>query len=352
MCRKIYNCLRKLQTRPLSINSRASGSGQLSNRRQPCRIVSANSGQIAVLMMFVLPLLIILLSLVSNVALTVITKARLQVTADKAASAAGKVLAEELNRIALTNNQIRREFSATQKVLSSDQRQSRSEGAEYIKQKQEIIDELHESMNEQSRTAYQKACAAALQVVQNETPWAEMLPLYGRAYIAGNDCLAEDSLFELSDNINSNQIEELTYTYPEGGGNWWDPASVGESSEELLQYLLKPSGKNQQAAFALRLRTPIPETIIEDTNEIFTTSNEWIEASAAVQPFGGSIEDTAFLDVATDEDLLEVMEKGDLDYDYTLVPLSVLQNQESGYRGLEYLDENSEWVLDEDQYAQ
>ncbi len=319
-------------------------------------------GQLVVLLLLLLPLCITIVVGLADMALVIVTKMRLQTTADRAARAAGKNLAELMQQLAHTNWQIHHEFTQQQKEFTTSQEQSVQSGKDHIHKRQLAIDFLRAQMDETLHTGYTQACQRALAVVVQEFPWAEMVPLYGGARMVtqtdGRSCVADRPLFSFYDDaVRTEQWPTLAFTYPKGDSAY-DPADVDQSDRALLQYRTKAEGDDQQVAFALRLRSRLPRGFF---GGLFTDrvapgelprNTAWLEASAAAQPIGGSIEAAAFLNADSEADLDAEIHEAGLSYDTTLVPLDRLQQRNAGYQGLRYFDDTNGWIDDDAWYLQ
>lgn len=302
------------------------------------------AGQIAVLLLLCLPLLVVLLALVADVALVVVTKVRLQVTADRAALAAGDTLAQTLDQLADANGRIRSTWRAAKADVAAHQQEGRREGMDRLQRHQVVIDQLRADMDRVVADGYRQACEAAAAVATAETPWADFVPLYGDTRLLRDStqpfCESGAPLFSFyQDRARPDQTRVITFTFPAAGSGWNDPRRVESASFPLLHYRTKVPGPDQQVAFALRLRSRLPvgvgrRLLFAAADDPAAIGNAWLEAAAASQPFGGSIED----------------QEG-LRYDATLVPLEQLQDRSQGYRGLRYFDEDYGWIEDEDEYG-
>lgn len=302
-------------------------------------------GQLVILLLLILPVLVTSLIVFGRIAVVVVTKARLQVAADRAAQAAGEVLATTMDQLAKDNWAIHHEFREQEREFIRSQQQSAAGGEQKLRHRQLVIDQLRRQMRQALNAGYTQACQKALAVATQEVPWAEVIPLYGGTRIVAGDtgqtCVADHALFSFfGDAVHEDQWQAQTFTYPSGGMDWEDPANIDDGRGDLLRYRTKATGPDQQVAFALRLRAP---TIFADT---------WIAASAAAQPIGGSIEETAFVEVESPESLDAEWEEAGLGYEPTLVPLDRLQRRELGYQGLRYFDPTEGWVEDEAFYLQ
>lgn len=314
-------------------------------------------GQVAILVVLLVPLLAILLALVANTALVVMTKLRLQITADRAAQAAGESLAATMNQLAADNWAIHAEYRANERRFAADQQRNEAEGLQHLAESQARIDVVRERMDAAVRDGYARACAAAQAVVSMEAPWAALLPLSGDVRViaggAAAECEAGAPLFSFGgDRVVDAQWGTQHFTFPEGGATFFDPETVDHGSGELLRYRLKPSGARQQVAFGLRLRSPLPRPVL---GAVFSEGSVTMElqASAAAQPVGGSIEDFAFIDAGNVEAATRRADETDQLYRATLVPLDTLQDVEAGYQGLRYYEpRDGEWIEDEDAYLQ
>lgn len=320
--------------------------------------LTSSRGQLVALLLLLLPVCIVVLVALADVARVVLRKARLQVAADQALLAAGEELTKHLNQLARENWHIHREFVAQEREFTGSQQQNESGGETKIRHRQIVIDKFRNDMRDLLDTGYTAACQAALKVANAKVPWAEMLPLYGGTRVvdgaAGRDCVADASLFSFyGDQVRDDQWTDLEFTFPEGGADWEDPADVDDSADDLLRYRTKAAGPDQQVAFALRLRALPPRGLFR---ELFTEQMElddtWIAASAAAQPIGGSIEDAAFLDTDDSATMETQADENGLFYDTTLVPLDRLQQRELGYQGLRYFDATEGWVEDDAVYLQ
>lgn len=318
------------------------------------------SGQIAVLLLLCLPLLMVVLALVADVALVVVTKARLQVAADRAALAAGDALAQTLDQLADANWRIRSTWRAAKKDVEAHQQEGRREGMDRLRRHQVVIDRLRTDMDRAVADGYRQACEAAAAVATAETPWADFVPLYGDTHLLRDStqpfCESGAPLFSFyQDRARPDQTRVITFTFPTDGSGWNDPRRIESASFPLLHYRTKAPGPDQQVAFALRLRSRLPVGV--GRRLLFATADDravldtaWLEAAAASQPFGGSIEAFAFQDADTlDEAETRAEAQEGLRYDATLVPLEQLQDRSLGYRGLRYFDEAQGWIEDEDE---
>ncbi len=323
----------------------------------------SSRGQLTILALLLLPFGLLAMVAVADLAVVVITKARLQVTADRAALAAGGVLAQLMNRLGELNWKIHHEWLEQEREFTSSQQQSEAGGQGRVQHRQEVINALRGEMEQITEQGYAQACAAALAVVEEAkaTPWAEMIPLYGGARVETVDnmriCQADRPLFSFyNDQLRADQWPTVPFTYPNDGADWSDPGSVADAEDALLQYRFKAFGPDQQVAFALRLRTPIPPGL---WNELLTDqlspdllADDWLAASAAAQPIDGSIEALGMLDAETPEAMTEAAEAEGLFYEPTLVPLDRLQQRALGYQGLRSFDPTEGWMDDEAIYLQ
>ncbi|MBI2343570.1 MAG: hypothetical protein HYV02_04480 [Deltaproteobacteria bacterium] len=286
-------------------------------------------GQVAVLILLLLPLAMLVVALVADVGLVIVTKMRLQVTADRAAYAAAQSLATSLASLATQNAEIHQEFTEQVTELAVSQQQNAAAGRARIAARQATIDTMRTAMDATVERGYVRACEAALGVVEAEAPWARMIPLYGRTRVVGpaaeQRCHGGAPLFSFyQDHLFPDQFPSLSYTYPAAGTGWDDPAQIEEAAAPLLSYRAKGPGGGQQVAFALRLESPLPGGamggLLRSNEETAEPTNPWLSAAAAAQPFGGSIADF------------------DPAYDATLVPLDLLRDEDAGYQGLWYTD--------------
>lgn len=318
----------------------------------------SSRGQLVALLLLLLPVCIVVLVALVDVAVVVVTKARLQVAADLAVLEAGQTLSERMDELAQQNWEIHREFVTQEREFAASQQQNESGGETKIRHRQIVIDQLRGKMHDVMNVAYRDACDAALDVANAEVPWAEMLPLYGGTRVVdgavGRDCVADAPIFSFyGDQVRNDQWTDLEFTFPDGGADWEDPADVDDGADDLLRYRTKATGPDQQVAFALRLRAPAPHGPFRELfTEQMTLDDTWIAASAAAQPIGGSIEDAAFLDTDDSVAMEAQAEENGLFYDTTLVPLDRLQQRELGYQGLRYFDATEGWVEDEAFYLQ
>ncbi|MBI4238602.1 MAG: hypothetical protein HY696_09350 [Deltaproteobacteria bacterium] len=309
-------------------------------------------GQVAILALLLLPLLIVLLVVLADVALTVVTKVRLQVVADRAALAAADSLATTLNQLGQQNWRIHREFVEHERHVQQHQHKDEAEAKSQFAARQATIDAIRGEMDTAVADGYTRACDAALAVVEAQAPWAELLPLVGGTRVVptseGRRCIADEPLFDFGgDQVRADQWPELTASYTDGGDGFEDPARVQEVTERLLSYRLKPPGEGQQVAFAVRLRSRPPLSYFPDT---FDDSDLWLQGSAAAQPYGGSVERTAFLETDDEAEARASAEDAGWTYEATLMPLATLQQPALGYRGLRYFDEVEGWTDDVETY--
>lgn len=312
----------------------------------------AARGQVAILALLLLPLLVVMLCIVADVALTVVTKARLQVVADRAALAAAEAQANTLNALGIQNWEIHRHFARHEAHVQGNQHKSEDEIRSQFAARQAQIDEVRAAMDAAVADGYARACDAALVVADAEAPWAQMLPLVGGARVIetseGRRCVAAAPLFDFgSDQLRTDQWPELTASYTDGGEGFEDPARVKEVSERLLSYRVKAPGPDQQVAFALRLRSRPPVSYLADW---FDDSDVWLQASAAAQPYGGSLERTAFLESDDEAEARALAEDEGWSYEATLLPLATLQDRGLGYSGLRYYDALDGWRPDDGAY--
>lgn len=270
------------------------------------------------LAVLLLPLLTVLLLLLADVALQTVTKLRLQVAVDHAALAAAESLKGTMNQLVAQNRAIREEFEGQAQAFAVKQQGSRAEGEKQLKVRQERIDAIRAAMDATVDGGYRAALDEAAVVVATEVPWATLVPLAGHA---------DESLFAFDD-----AWDTLVFSYNEGAGVFFDPTKVETGSGPLLHHRLKPEGPGQQVAVGLRLRSAMPASFFPlFFDEEADDDTQRLQASAAAQPFGGSIQEGAT-------------------YEATLVPLSLLQDTDDGYRGLYSFDSEGGWVEDDAYY--
>lgn len=318
-------------------------------------------GQIAILFLLMVPLLMLLLGMLADVALVVVTKGRMQATADRAVLAASRQLAKTMNHLAEQNWEIQHNYLEQEAEFRADQQRSEASGKQRLSARRAKINELRQAMDQQVAAGYREACEAALRVVEDETPWAELVPLYGRARVTGSGdgakCDNQARLFDFYDDaVKANQFGRLDFTFPQDGNGWPDPGKVGRDGGELLRYRTKAAGPNQQVAFGLRLKSPLPEgtlgNLLNASGSFGAELDDfYIQAAAASQPYGGSIEEVAFLEADELEEARAIAEAEGLFYDASLVPLSLLQDRRAGYQGLNYYEPGEGWVMDVEKYG-
>ncbi|GEM_PF-5496345 len=308
-------------------------------------------GQIAILMMLLLPLCLLLVALVADVAVLVVTKTQMQVTADQAALAAADTLAELMNQLAVKNWQIHHEFVAQKNEFTGAQQQSDAGGKTRLAHRQDVIDEYRRDMDDIVATGYAQARDAAQAVVDRFEPDAEMQTLYG------DDTAPLFSFYDDYVDPAAEQWPRLSFTFPDGGTSWGNPASHQENGGQLLSYRAKAAGPDQQVAFAVRVRRHVlpgvGHQLLRRADPFAeSTSDIWLAASAAAQPFGGDLYNAAMTDAANEKDIDAQLRDGQ-GYAATLVPMTLLQDREAGYRGLRISDENTKgWRDDDNEYLQ
>lgn len=298
--------------------------------------MNTQRGQVAVLMMLFVPVALLLLVIVADVGLHLVTKLRMQVSADHAVLAASDVLANHMDALARDNHEIHRLFSEQKQNLEKvSQKSHRQSGLADIRKTQKAIDAIRSDMDDRLARGYREACNAAQVAVAKRTPWASMTPLTGELH---QNCTGGAPMFRFDDDYyDTEQWAKITFHHTEGSGGFIDPKSVESAEGTLLSYRHKEDGPDQQVAFALRVTSAAPPSFL---SHIFPQERV-LEASAAAQPFGGSIYEAAFIEDITAVEMPL--------YDSSLIPLGRLQDRDSGYRGL-VREVGGYWEEDHDVY--
>jgi ElaB/YqjD/DUF883 family membrane-anchored ribosome-binding protein len=282
------------------------------------------------MLLLLVPLGTVALLLLADIALQVVTKLRLQVAADHAALRAAESLAGSMDAMGAANVEVRQTFDDLEADLQSNTVKDQQEGEKRVAEARATIDALRAQMEARLDDGYQSACEAARQVVAQQAPWAEMLPLSGGTFTTDANgvelCEALERLFVMDD-----VDADLTFAYNVNASTIYEPISVKQQTATLLHYRRKAETRGQQVAFGLHLRASRPPSFfVEPADDV--ADDPYLVGTAAAQPFGGSIEDGE-------------------PYEATLVPIKNLQDSDAGYRGLRFYDPAAGWIEEEGTYA-
>lgn len=312
------------------------------------------------LALLLVPMLSFAVLFSAQVGLTIVTKLRLQTAADQAVYDAAKSLAHDLDALSRDNWTIRLHHRQLEQAFARSTQKDDADGKRRIAEAQARIDHARERMEDVLTHGYARACDAALAAVRRDVPWARVVPLSGHVQVADATdapCRAQDRLFTFSgDRLETAQWLDREFAYPEGGGAFFDPARISTDRDELLSYRLKPTGPDQQVAFALRLEAPhLANWLAPLWPDLATNGALTLRASAAAQPVGGDIKAAGWLAIEGDrtDDAAWNAAYDMQRYHPTLVPLARLQDRAAGYAGLAFFDESTDtWMRDEERYAQ
>lgn len=136
-------------------------------------------GQVVIFFVLLIPLFVLLMVMSVEFSRVVLTKIKLQQTADKAIFAGASYLTEALNQTALSNQKVHQKFLHLKQWFKEGSKKSHSDAkieiAKTLAEQNTILDE---EMTPNLEEAYQKAYAIADQIVQKNFPEARFVPLY------------------------------------------------------------------------------------------------------------------------------------------------------------------------------
>lgn len=253
--------------------------------------IKNEQGQLTILMALIVPVLFALVAFLVNYFYLVDTKMKLQVAADRAVFAGAAKLAYSMNQIAEENWAV---YKAYRKVWGNFDKNSQS-GNE-CPQRVKEMDNTQQTAWRQNiedivTNAYGDAIAVANSVMAANFPETDghTAAVYDSIY--GKQ---DDRLFEMVDDLNSDQKNDVICGIIEGVV--FAPKEVKEDTQEnKLKYLFLDQGF---VALVGRLTAQVYPLLMKD---IFGPEGITINATAAAQPYGGSMKNFALQETDTIE---------------------------------------------------
>lgn len=278
-------------------------------------MLEGKRGSAAILMIAAVPLCCAMLMLLVECGRIALARTRLQSAADRAAVAGASSLAESLDRVARENWGIHRAWRDLAKDFAADAQQDRHAAAQRYSQYEAQCDAALGQIGSTLDRAGERAREASANTLWRNAPEA-----------------AQDIAVRNAVSLSADADPERQWgTVPYGsiaGAIFTDPESVEGGEYRALKYLIKRPGPD--AAVGVVARQRVRPALLG----AMLGAGVEIEAAAAAQAFGGSMEAFAMRETETADEAAMAVDEGGRDglYRAALVPVWTLGGVFSGKR--------------------